>query len=485
MKRLVLSLVTLAFTASAGAASDLPAKAPAVPAPVVDWTGVYFGAHAGFGGGMTDWLGVSDFAGSGGLLGGQVGINKQLGSFVFGLEVDGSWAGIKGTQSTSFGGPAIGAGYENRTSSRIDGIATFAGRAGLAADRWLVFAKGGLATVHEQHNRFFTDQFSPGNFTIDESAKETRVGAMLGFGAEYALTPNWSLKGEYDYLHMAGRDVRLNGTATYAGIPRPFTTTFSVEQAIHLVKFGANYRFGAIAPDPHFAAVAPAPGTNWSGPYIGVQGGYGWERENLSYFNPTLPGSGALGADNWLAGFNGGINAQAGSLVFGVEGEWMWTGLKPGQTFAGPMTPGPGTATVALVSTIDWLAVASAKAGFVVGDKLLVYGRGGVAIAQEKHKAAFGFVIPAGSSAYDLSGEAIHTGGVIGAGLEYALGNNWSVKAEYDYIRMLGQNYTGTGGRTANFGVYNGTISDFANFDKMSQELQFLKFGVNYHFMGQ
>ena len=44
--------------------------------------------------------------------------------------------------------------------------------------------------------------------------------------AEYALAGNWSLKGEYDYLHLAGHDVTLNGSATQAGVTAPLTTPF-------------------------------------------------------------------------------------------------------------------------------------------------------------------------------------------------------------------------------------------------------------------
>ena len=68
-------------------------KAKPIVAAGLDWSGVYIGAHAGYGGGMNDWMGIdpgANFVARGPLVGGQVGINKQLGSFVFGLELDGS-----------------------------------------------------------------------------------------------------------------------------------------------------------------------------------------------------------------------------------------------------------------------------------------------------------------------------------------------------------------------------------------------------------
>jgi outer membrane immunogenic protein len=62
---------------------------------------------------------------------------------------------------------------------------------------------------------------------------------------------------------------------------------------------------------------------------------------------------------------------QSGVFVFGVEGEWMWTGIKGGQTFTDAF--GGASQTITLETSIDWLAIA--RAGFVVGDKLLLYGK--------------------------------------------------------------------------------------------------------------
>ncbi len=151
MKKIALAVSVLAASAAAASAADMPLKAKPIVAAGLDWSGVYIGAHAGYGGGMKDWeaLGPADFVARGPLVGGQVGINKQLGSFVFGLELDGSWADINGTSHFQFGGPALGVTIDNTSTSKIDGLATFAGRAGIAADRWFVFAKAGISVAHE------------------------------------------------------------------------------------------------------------------------------------------------------------------------------------------------------------------------------------------------------------------------------------------------------------------------------------------------
>jgi opacity protein-like surface antigen len=74
---------------------------------------------------------------------------------------------------------------------------------------------------------------------------------MVGTGFEYALFGNWSAKIEYDYLDLGNKDVTLSGTVTTVttGIGNPLTSHFDttrnvkVDQTLHVVKIGVNYRF--------------------------------------------------------------------------------------------------------------------------------------------------------------------------------------------------------------------------------------------------
>ena len=490
-KSVFASALGLALSGAASAA-DLPVKAPALPpAPVFDWSGVYLGVHAGYGGGMKDWTGVGlHFPAQGFLGGAQVGINKQIASFVVGLEMEGSWANIGGSQTLATGsmGPFFLGTTAQSANSRIEAMATFAGRAGLAADRWFVFAKGGLAGAWEKHSFDNALNFAFGGSTAENVAgSEFRIAPMIGFGAEYALDSNWSIKAEYDYLHFGSRTVALNGTAAFNGVPDPaFRTTEPVKQdAIHLIKLGANYRLGPVATDPVYRPVRAAQGTDWTGAFVGVQGGYGFGRMDRSTFiDPASSASAAYDLTGWLGGFDGGVNVQSGMFVFGVEGEWMWTGIRGGRALTTP-DPGFGGLTVgSLNSSIDWLAIASAKAGFVVGDRLLVYGKGGLAIASERHSSAGVETLPAPNPdvfTSATSGRAIHSGVAVGAGAEYALGGNWSIKGEYNYIRMIAQQHTDPGVTTiVSVPPDQGNIAP--GFDKVGQDLHLLKLGVNYHF---
>jgi outer membrane immunogenic protein len=465
-------------------AADLPVKAKPILAATFDWSGVYIGAHAGYGGGMKDWasggtggLVQADFVARGPLAGGQVGINKQLGSFVFGLELDGSWADVKGSSQFTEGSAAVGTMLNFAHSSRIDGLATIAGRAGLAADRWFVFAKAGITAAHESHSFLFVLTLPAPGATLASNGSEIRYAPMLGFGAEYALTGNWSLFGEYNFHYLGERTVAMRGTLATGGVTTPFAADQRIDQSIHVAKVGVNYRFGGVAVDPSYASVPPAPGTNWTGAFIGVQGGYGWGRAMPDGLAPSGSAKPNYDMDGWLAGGAIGANAQAGSLVFGVEGEILGTGLKGSQTATFAVVGG-ATQTVSVNSKIDWLALATARAGFVTGSNLMLYGKAGVAIAEESHGISISATPPPTDGSF--SGKAAHTGVVAGVGGEYAFAPNWSIKAEYDYVKMFRQAFLVSGTLTG--GAFAGSGAFVLPVNKLNQDIHLVKFGVNYHF---
>ena len=237
MKKTLLATSALAGVLVAGAAhaADLAPvyKAPPpVVAPVVNWTGFYIGAHVGGGWGTSEWsapslgselpigVGGPNYNVNGFLGGGQVGFNWQTGWVVFGVEADASAADIKGS----------GACLVFLTcSTKIDALGTITGRIGGTVDHALLYVKGGGAWAHEK-NSISEDVFS----TI--SSSKTRWGWTVGGGVEYAFTPNWSGKLEYNFIDL-GKE-RLN----FVG------DSLDVRQTIHTVKVGLNYRFNWGAP---------------------------------------------------------------------------------------------------------------------------------------------------------------------------------------------------------------------------------------------
>jgi outer membrane immunogenic protein len=174
-----------------------------------DWTGLYVGGHVGF---------ISTDGDSGFIGGGQAGFNYQVGQWVFGAEWQMSATSIKDSASASFAvsdGRNVIIGTAGAEAS-LDWISTLAGRAGIAFDRWLVYGKLGAAWAHASGSGF-VNMGSMGGMSF--SASNTVSGWMLGFGTEYALRDNWSVKLEYNMLDFD-------------------------PGSIHVVKGGVNYRFG-------------------------------------------------------------------------------------------------------------------------------------------------------------------------------------------------------------------------------------------------
>ena len=207
----------------------MPVKAP--PAPVqtygYNWTGFYIGGHVGGAWAEKDWVAegfgplgsqkIDGFIG-----GGQVGFNYQVGALVWGVEADFSWANLDGsfTDTVFFG--------DNTTTVKWFGTVT--GRIGYAWDRTLLYVKGGGAWVRDVYA--ITDD--SGFFA---ETRETRWGWTVGAGLEYGLTPNWSVKVEYNYLDFGTERIRFA-----PDFGAPFER--DADQQIHVVKFGINYRFG-------------------------------------------------------------------------------------------------------------------------------------------------------------------------------------------------------------------------------------------------
>jgi outer membrane immunogenic protein len=481
---LAASAVCALACATPALAADLPVKAPPmVVASVYNWTGIYGGVHVGYGQGMKDWLDFShDFKVKGFLGGGQVGVNQQIGNWVVGVEADASWSNIRGAQTVTFGGAIVGITQTTTASTRIDALATLAGRLGFAQDRWLVYVKGGAAWARERHDfsgiATLVNPLVGGatTQTISATGSEDRFGWVFGIGSEFALGGNWSFKSEYNYLHMGNRRVRLDGTLTTNGVAAPVSNTADVLQQVHLAKFGVNYRFGPGGP-PAIAPSRPAPGYDWTGAWVGVQAGYGFGYKRWPDFAPND----RFDVKGWLAGATTGASVQAGAFVVGAESEWMWTGIRGSRRDVA--TLGPVTTTNELASKVDWLSLNSVRVGFVPADRWQIYGKAGLALAHEKHdNVATAAVVGIGSTSLSMSGDALHTGYLAGAGVEYAFLGNWSAKLEYNYLNFRTQNVLLAG--TATFNVPPVLVGTIANAQRFAirEEMHLVKFGINYRF---
>jgi outer membrane immunogenic protein len=219
-----------------------PPSPAAAQASAHQWTGAYAGLHAGSVWAGQDWdqtfsnqdllldRTASDVPVEGVLAGAQVGYNHQSGPWVFGLEADGSW-----TDASGCGGLVIF--FEYASCSRVHSYATATGRIGRAWDRHLVYVKGGAAWAWQSHWAEFLD--------IRDTSKtdQTWTGWAVGAGYEFALTDNWSVRAEWNYLDFGAENVSL---AYLPGGSSPgLIERWDIHDHVHLVKLGINYRFGA------------------------------------------------------------------------------------------------------------------------------------------------------------------------------------------------------------------------------------------------
>ena len=220
MKRLFLALVSVAALTGTAAAADLARPAPApyykapVMAPAFSWTGFYVGLNGGGGFGRSAWDSTGSFNTSGGVIGGTVGYNYQIGQAVVGFEGDIDWANIRGTTNN-----ACGLGCKTSDSW----LSTVRGRLGYAADRFMPYITGGLALGDVKAS---TPGFA--------GASSDRAGWTLGAGLEFAVAQNWSLKAEYLYVDLG----KFN-----CGIACGAAVTDNVSFTTNLVRAGVNYHF--------------------------------------------------------------------------------------------------------------------------------------------------------------------------------------------------------------------------------------------------
>ena len=196
-------------------AVDMAVKAPPPVAPPWNWAGFYIGAHVGSGmalSNVNDPSGPSIFGDGvhspGFFGGGQVGYNWQApgSSLVWGIEADASLADFDGT-NTCYAVSGTFTSFNCRTHT--DAFGTAAGRVGWAfgpSGRALAYAKGGLAWEHGSENIVANDSLAPGISGGTSNTTLASVGWTVGAGVEYALTPHWSVKAEYDFLDFGGMD---------------------------------------------------------------------------------------------------------------------------------------------------------------------------------------------------------------------------------------------------------------------------------------
>lgn len=196
------------------------------------------------------------------------------------------------------------------------------------------------------------------------------------------------------------------------------------------------------APSSNF--YSPASVTDWSGFYAGVSGGYSWGTTNV---RPAIV-SNDNNSSGWNFGAQAGYNVDLGGLVVGAEGDLSLSSL-------GYNEPAPGAAGT-FESKLDMFGTVRARAGATFG-QVMPYATLGVAFGRGTTQVT--------NNGVATSQSATHFGWTAGLGIEAKATENISVKAEYLYVDLGNQNYSGVlGGRD------------------VGHRFSVIRAGVNYHF---
>ena len=173
------------------------------------------------------------------------------------------------------------------------------------------------------------------------------------------------------------------------------------------------------------ADATPATEHGWTGPYLGIEGGYGWGQSHHSV--PGFPSfDNKFAVPGALVGGTAGYNLQVAPFVFGAEAD-MSKSWQSGST-AGipPVSCPPGGPTANCTTRLDWLGTLRLRAGYLVWHRFMPFVSGGFA-AGEVH----GSTDNGGNG-----GSATRFGWTAGTGVEAKIFAGWPAKIEYLHVDL-------------------------------------------------
>jgi outer membrane immunogenic protein len=220
------------------------------------------------------------------------------------------------------------------------------------------------------------------------------------------------------------------------------------------------------APPPMMVAMY-----DWSGFYIGLNGGGGWSHKCWDLVNdgigPILPAEadGCHDATGGTFGGQIGYRWQSAAFVYGLEAQGNWADFH-GDNIA--LTD----VTARNHSKIDAFGLFTGQVGYA-WNNVLLYVKGGAAVTNDKYS---GIDIPT-NVAFDTASET-RWGAVIGVGGEYSFTPNWSIGLEYDHMFM--------GTRDISFyhtGTF-GPVGTLSGIESIKQDVDMVTVRVNYRWGG-
>ena len=224
----------------------------------------------------------------------------------------------------------------------------------------------------------------------------------------------------------------------------------------------------ASAADMAVKAPPPAPLPviyNWSGFYIGANGGWGQSRNCWDFVN-TVVGTFAEGCHERSGGVVGGqigYRWQANQWVFGLEAQGDWADLS--HTRVSLFDP-----TLSLRTKTDGIGLFTGQIGYA-WNQVLLYVKGGAAVTSNR----FSILDNLNFGAELASASSTRWGGVVGVGFEYGFAPNWSIGLEYDHLFMGDANNSFTLAPP-----FTGVLLN----NRVSQDVDMVTLRINYRFGG-
>ncbi len=179
------------------------------------------------------------------------------------------------------------------------------------------------------------------------------------------------------------------------------------------------------------------PTYHWDGAYFGAHVGFvrGTSDYSLggfpdhSFDGVQIPAT--TSTSGFIGGFQGGYQRQMGALVLGFESDVMFGAVSGSVNGSGALDGFPYGTTES--QEIHWLTTLRGRIGFAASDEILVYGTGGLAVGDVKTSTDVSFTTGA---IYANSRDDLRAGWVAGAGVEYALSQDFSVTLEYLHFAL-------------------------------------------------
>jgi outer membrane immunogenic protein len=194
---------------------------------------------------------------------------------------------------------------------------------------------------------------------------------------------------------------------------------------------------------------------NWTGFYVGVNGGYGWGSQDPLTLVSNRFDRTSFNVSGGMFGGTMGAQIQQGYVVLGLEGDLDWANIK-GNGIISPAIAGIGQGiTLNIASNISAVGTARARVGVAMNNSLF-YVTGGAAFVKSSANGTSIAGSPCGTLGVlpNCAASAWRPGIAAGLGMEYGFTPNWSLKGEYLYTQVIG-----TGASTDKLNTFRGGIN--------------------------